>query len=77
VDFDIIDQLLIRFFAFIRLGVQWDKTSCLVICCLKRKNYNIQNYNFACCCETLSLTLREEHGLRVLRIFGQKRDKVT
>jgi hypothetical protein len=33
-------------------------------------------------CETLSLTLREEHGLRVfenrvLRIFGPKRDEVT
>jgi hypothetical protein len=33
-------------------------------------------------CETWSLTLREEHGLRVfenrvLRIFGPKRDKVT
>jgi hypothetical protein len=32
-------------------------------------------------CETWSLTLREEHGLRVfenrvLRIFGQKRDEV-
>jgi hypothetical protein len=29
-------------------------------------------------CETLSLTLREEHRLRVLRrIFGPKRDEVT
>jgi hypothetical protein len=34
-------------------------------------------------CETLSLTLREEHGLRVFenrvlrRIFGLKRDEVT
>jgi hypothetical protein len=34
-------------------------------------------------CETWSLTLREEHGLRVLenrvlmRIFGPKRDEVT
>jgi len=29
-------------------------------------------------CETCSLTLREEHGLRVLRrIFVPKRDKVT
>jgi hypothetical protein len=34
-------------------------------------------------CETLSLTLREEHGLRVFenrvlrRIFGPKRDEVT
>ena len=36
-----------------------------------------------CGCETLSLTLMEEHGLRVndnkvlRRIFGPKRDKVT
>jgi hypothetical protein len=34
-------------------------------------------------CETLSLTLREEHGMRVFenrvlrRIFGPKKDKVT
>jgi hypothetical protein len=28
-------------------------------------------------CETWSLTLREECRLRVLRIFGLKRDKVT
>jgi hypothetical protein len=28
-------------------------------------------------CETWSLTLREEHRLRVLRIFGRKRDEVT
>jgi hypothetical protein len=27
--------------------------------------------------ETWSLTLREEHRLRVLRIFGLKRDEVT
>jgi hypothetical protein len=27
--------------------------------------------------ETSSLTLREEHILRVLRIFGPKRDEVT
>ena len=36
-----------------------------------------------CGCETLSLTLREEHSLRVFenrvlrRIFGRKRDEVT
>jgi hypothetical protein len=30
-----------------------------------------------CVCETWSLTLREEHRLRVLRIFGPKRDEVT
>jgi hypothetical protein len=28
-------------------------------------------------CETWSLTLREEHRLRVLRIFGPKRAEVT
>ncbi|PNF19157.1 hypothetical protein B7P43_G09803 [Cryptotermes secundus] len=28
-------------------------------------------------CETRSLTLREEHRLRVLRIFGPERDEVT
>jgi hypothetical protein len=42
--------------------------------------------NFACCfvwCETWSLTLREEHRLRVFenrvlrRIFGHKRNEVT
>jgi hypothetical protein len=34
----------------------------------KSKNENIQDYNFACgfvTCETWSLTLREEHRLRV------------
>jgi hypothetical protein len=28
-------------------------------------------------CETWSLTVRKEHKLRVLRIFGPKRDRVT
>jgi hypothetical protein len=51
-----------------------------------RKNLNIKDYNFACGsvrCETWSLTLREEHRLRVFedrvlrRIFGPKRDGVT
>jgi hypothetical protein len=45
----------------------------------------MQNYNFACGlyeCETWSLTLREDHRLRVFesrvlrRIFGPKRDEV-
>jgi hypothetical protein len=50
-------------------------------------NKNIQNHNSACCfvwvCEILSLTLREEHGLRVFenralrRISGPKRNEVT
>jgi hypothetical protein len=51
----------------------------------KCKNYNIQGYNFTCgsVCEILSLTLSEEHRLRVFesrvlrRIFGPKRDEVT
>jgi hypothetical protein len=30
-----------------------------------------------CGCETWSLTVREEHRVRVLRIFGQNRDEVT
>jgi hypothetical protein len=43
----------------------------------------MQNYNFTCVCETLSLTLREEHRLRVFgsrvlkRIFGPKRNEMT
>ena len=32
---------------------------------------------FLCGCETWSLTLRDERRLRVLRIFGSKRDEVT
>jgi hypothetical protein len=46
------------------------------------KNYNIQDYNFACG-ETWSLTLSEEHRLGMLenrvlrRIFGPKREEVT
>jgi hypothetical protein len=51
----------------------------------KSKNENIQDYNLPVIlygCETWSLTLREEHKLRVfenkmLRIFGPKRDEVT
>jgi len=49
-------------------------------------DWNIQNYNFAChfvwVCETWSLTLREEHRLRVsdnrvMSLFGCKRNEVT
>jgi hypothetical protein len=50
------------------------------------KGQNIQNHNSISClygCETWSLTLREEHRLRVFenrilrRIFGRKRDEMT
>jgi len=56
---------------------------------LLSKNLKIKIYRsiivpvVLCGCETLSLTLMEEHGLRVndnkvlRRIFGPKRDKVT
>jgi hypothetical protein len=51
----------------------------------KLKNYNIHDNNIACgsVCETWSLTLREEHRLRVFenrllrRIFEPKKDEVT
>jgi len=49
----------------------------------KFKDYDIQNYNFACFFETWSLTLREERKLRAFenlvlrRIFGPRRDEVT
>ena len=53
----------------------------------KHQNSNTKNDNFTYFvlygCETWSLTLRQEHRLRVLenrvlrRIFGPKRDKVT
>jgi hypothetical protein len=51
----------------------------------KLANWNIQDCNFACGSvwfETWSLTLREEHRLRVFenrvlrRIFGPKRDEL-
>jgi hypothetical protein len=56
---------------------------------LLSKNVNIRRYRAIILpvvlyvCETLSLTLREEHRLRVFenrvlrRIFGPKRDEVT
>jgi hypothetical protein len=46
--------------------------------------HSVQNFcPLVCCLRTWSLTLREEHRLRVFenrvlrRIFGPKRDKVT
>jgi hypothetical protein len=57
---------------------------CPLACCLGTKN--IKNNNSASClygCETWSVTLREEHRLRVFenrvlrRMFGPKGDEVT
>jgi hypothetical protein len=61
-------------------------TFCLLVCCLKTK---IRVYETIILpvvlygCETWSLTLRQEHRLRVFenrvlsRIFGPKRDEMT
>jgi hypothetical protein len=55
------------------------RTFCLPVCC--QKNLRMRIYKTIILpvvlywCETWSLTLREEHGLR--RIFGPKRDQVT
>jgi hypothetical protein len=60
------------------------RTFCLLVCCLKIRIYKtiilpVVLYG----CETWSLTLREEHRLRVFenrvlrRIFWSKRDEVT
>jgi hypothetical protein len=50
-------------------------------CCKKCKGWNIKTIILPVVlygCETWSLTVREEHKLRVLgRIFGTKRDRVT
>jgi hypothetical protein len=60
-----------------------------IFCLLLSKNLKIRIYKTIILpvvlygCETWSLTLREEHGLRVFenrvlrRIFGPKRDEVT
>jgi hypothetical protein len=69
------------------LAIIWSRTSCILVCC--QKNLEIRIYKTIILplvlyeCETLSLTLREEHILRVFenrvlrRIFGPKRDEVT
>jgi hypothetical protein len=63
------------------------RTFCLLVCC--KKNVKIRIYKAIILpvvlygCETWSLTLREEHRLRVFenrvlrRIFGLKRDEMT
>jgi hypothetical protein len=62
------------------------KIFCLLACFRKINDYNVQNYNLPEVlygCEILSLTLREEHTLKVFenrmlrRLFGPKRDEVT
>jgi hypothetical protein len=64
-----------------------DTAFCLLVCC--QRNIKIRIYKIIILplvlygCETWSLTLREEHILRVFesrvlrRIFGLKRDEVT
>jgi hypothetical protein len=55
----------------------------LLSCSLLSKNIKIKIYRTIFLpvvlygCETWSLSLKEEHRMRVLRIFGPKRDKVT
>jgi hypothetical protein len=63
--------------------------SCLLSSCLLSRNVKVKIYKTIILpavlygCETLSLTLREEHRLRVFenrvqrRIFGPKRDEVA
>jgi hypothetical protein len=61
------------------LTIVQSRTFHLLVCCLKIGIYKttvlpVVLYG----CETWSLTLREEHRLKVLkRIFGPKRDEVT
>jgi hypothetical protein len=73
VGFDVIDQLLIRFSAFVRY---WRKKRSII-----KKTVILPVVLYGC--ETWSLTLREEHRLRVFenmvlrKIFGLKRDEAT
>jgi hypothetical protein len=63
------------------------RTFCLLVCCLETLKLEYTKTIILpvvlCGCETWSLTLREEHRLRVFekrvlrRIFGSKRDEVT
>jgi hypothetical protein len=48
----------------------------VVVCCQNTKPFNPE-FHVLYGCDTWSLTLREERWLRVLRIFGSKRDEVT
>jgi hypothetical protein len=69
------------------LATIWFRTFCLIVCC--QKNLKIRIYKTIILpvvlygCETWSLTLREEHRLKVFensvlrRIFGTKRDEVA
>jgi hypothetical protein len=47
----------------------------VVVCCQNIKPFNPE-FHVLYGCETWSLTLREERWLRVLRIFGPKRDEI-
>jgi hypothetical protein len=70
------------------LATFWSRTFCLLVCCHKNLK-KIRIYKTIILhvvlygCETWSLTLREEHRLRVFenrvlrRILGLKRDEVT
>jgi hypothetical protein len=74
------EDLILVILAIIR-----SRAFCLLICCLKCENRIYRTIIFPVLygCETLSLTLREEHRLRVFenrvlrRIFGPKRGEVT
>jgi hypothetical protein len=69
------------------MGTIQSRTVCLLVCCLKTKKQKITIYKTVILpvllyrCETWSLTLREEHRLRVFenrvlrRIFGPRRDE--
>jgi hypothetical protein len=68
------------------LGIIQPRTFCLLMFCPKIQKIGVHNAIilsvFLCGCETCSLSLGEEHFLRmfenrVLRIFGPQRDEVT
>jgi hypothetical protein len=91
VGFGITDQLVVRFSAFVRYwgGGGGSGNACYrsiqnLLSCLLLKNRKVRIYktNILPECKTWSLTLRDEHRLRVFgdralkRIFGPKRDEV-
>jgi hypothetical protein len=44
------------------LAIIQSRTFCLLICCLKNKNYNIQNYHFACSSVTVQNLVSDIKG---------------